>query len=884
MVPATVPVSEPKEPASWHYALIDDQIKVEAKSHAKYTHVVRRLTTAQGLNDGAQFSIYFNPKYEKLTIHDVVIIRQDTKVDVLKRENIRLLQREERLENNVYDGWVTANVLIPGVRKDDTLSYRYTISGSNPVFEGLFAYNYAVSRNPNPNSRQSLRLIYPKERKIAYKAHDPSLSIKEVVGPINKEVTLVVDNLPSATQSTDLPPSEYLRQLVQFSEFDGWSAVDVWASKLFNTEAPMSRALLDRVQGWKSAGGTTDDQTKAALNFIQKDIRYFSVSLGESSHKPNSPEVVLNNRYGDCKDKSLLLAASFKALGVSAQPVLVNSWLGDAVTNMLPSPLAFDHAIVSAEINGTEIWLDPTRNFATGPIKSRAVSSYKKGLKVSGKTSDLAPNPQGIKKEPVIEVIDTFTIGNFGQPANINTSLHYKDDFAEKLSVIWSSPQRAALEKELILEYSRRYPSFIQSGAVELISDSDQNSVKVKVQGTVSDFFGYPSQEYLSINLFTWAISNELRAGIDTARKTPFYLGPERSISHTVRVLFPEAVSKQPINSNRTVRGNHFYFDSTLVGGTNSIELTNKVDFSKPAVAVQEWNEFSSKARETLNLTLRDLSISAIVPDKVAPLQDAIRKELRENERQIVTEIQARQRVRRLVLTEHINGNRLTVKHKNQALMERAIAHNLLGETSNAMKDAQAAIAGIPDNGEYLNEYVQMQWAAGKFADALETIEKIKKQGFQNSSVEQEVMYSEGRVRFYLGEYDKAAALFDKVAGSANGDLAVFAAIWMDLAKGRAGIKFSDAMTAKLSNGFPLDIYKYLRGETDADELMKKAQASDNKGKVTSNKCEANFFIGMKLLQSGDKSQARKYFQAALDTKVTEYIEFKAAAFELTKF
>ena len=46
------------------------------------------------------------------------------------------------------------------------------------------------------------------------------------------------------------------------------------------------------------------------------EIRYYSVSLGESSHRPHTPAEVLRNRYGDCKDKSLLLV-TILALGVA---------------------------------------------------------------------------------------------------------------------------------------------------------------------------------------------------------------------------------------------------------------------------------------------------------------------------------------------------------------------------------------------------------------------------------------------------------------------------------------------------------------------------------------------------------------------------------------
>ena len=51
---------------------------------------------------------------------------------------------------------------------------------------------------------------------------------------------------------------------------------------------------------------------RVAVNFVQNEIRYMGIETGKYSHKANSPEKVFKQRYGDCKDKSLLLASILK--------------------------------------------------------------------------------------------------------------------------------------------------------------------------------------------------------------------------------------------------------------------------------------------------------------------------------------------------------------------------------------------------------------------------------------------------------------------------------------------------------------------------------------------------------------------------------------------
>jgi transglutaminase-like putative cysteine protease len=44
-----------------------------------------------------------------------------------------------------------------------------------------------------------------------------------------------------------------------------------------------------------------------ALQFVQNKIRYVSRSFGSNAYHSHHPDEVLQNRYGDCKDNSLLL-------------------------------------------------------------------------------------------------------------------------------------------------------------------------------------------------------------------------------------------------------------------------------------------------------------------------------------------------------------------------------------------------------------------------------------------------------------------------------------------------------------------------------------------------------------------------------------------------
>ena len=97
---------------------------------------------------------------------------------------------------------------------------------------------------------------------------------------------------------------------------------------------------------------TNRQKADALLEYVQKEIRYTGLEIGLHSHAPNPPKVVLDRHFGDCKDKSLLLISVLGAVGIDAYPALVSSSLRVHVGEILPSPLAFDHVVVFAVIDG----------------------------------------------------------------------------------------------------------------------------------------------------------------------------------------------------------------------------------------------------------------------------------------------------------------------------------------------------------------------------------------------------------------------------------------------------------------------------------------------------------------------------------------------------
>lgn len=90
------------------------------------------------------------------------------------------------------------------------------------------------------------------------------------------------------------------------------------------------------------------DKVGAITSFLQSNIRYYAIEIGISGFQPHRADEILQNRYGDCKDKTTLLIAMLAAVNIKAYPVLVDSERG-AIDPDVASPFA-NHMISAIQV------------------------------------------------------------------------------------------------------------------------------------------------------------------------------------------------------------------------------------------------------------------------------------------------------------------------------------------------------------------------------------------------------------------------------------------------------------------------------------------------------------------------------------------------------
>ncbi len=151
-----------------------------------------------------------------------------------------------------------------------------------------------------------------------------------------------------------------------------WLGVGRWYSKLLNSLPRAGEAVRGQARELTAGLDSRRRRLEAVLAFIRRQVRYTAVEIGIGGFRPSAPGVVLARRWGDCKDKSLLLIDLLAAAGIEAHPALIWNGADRRIDRELPSPWQFNHAIVAVPATAVEpgdddpanagyLFIDPTQ-------------------------------------------------------------------------------------------------------------------------------------------------------------------------------------------------------------------------------------------------------------------------------------------------------------------------------------------------------------------------------------------------------------------------------------------------------------------------------------------------------------------------------------------
>ncbi|UJH66196.1 DUF3857 domain-containing protein [Allomuricauda sp. SCSIO 65647] len=575
------------EEGGFRYLLIDYQDNITTQE--RFAHLAIKILNTDGIQEMSDISVSYDPAFQQLTFHSAKIVRGNNEIDKLAATEINVFQRETNLERSLYDGSLTAVLNLSDVREGDIVEYSYTIKGFNPINKGHFSTVY-FQQYTLPVNRIYSRLVNKEARKVDYELRDGAIKPNVLSTEHGKEYIWDTDASDRILYDTNVPIWYSQQKRVAVSTFKDWAAVVKLMKPLYaNPEAVKVPSDVVNESHNKS------EKITKLIRFVQDEIRYLGFESGIGAYKPNPPSKVLSRRFGDCKDKSLLLAKLLRNEGVDASPLLVNTYSKDEIKKFLPSHNAFDHCIVHFNHGGNDYFVDPTISNQGGNLANMTFPQYGYGLKIKENEKDLIKIPSTEKAK--LDITETIVVDSIGGGAIFFVESEYSGSRADYMRSYFQNSTEESINNEYLNFYSSLYPGIVSTDKIRFTDDSrgDKNIVTIEEYYKIDDFWYNLPETGSELHCETYPLVLESLINYPkSARRTmPYNLGTPFEFNQKTTINLPEPWFVK--NDEFTADEDSFFYKNTTKAVGNTVVVEHQYELKKETLQSNEVTDFLAK-------------------------------------------------------------------------------------------------------------------------------------------------------------------------------------------------------------------------------------------------------------------------------------------------
>jgi tetratricopeptide (TPR) repeat protein len=353
-----------------------------------------KVQSDAGVQAWGQLVLGYNSANEKIEIDFVRVKKADGTVLTAPLDAVQDLTSPVERDAPVYTDFRQKHVTVASLRPGETLEFAFTASTHTALAPGNFWTEYDFARQ-GAVLDEALEVDVPADVAVTLRTQ-PGFDAKTTEAGGRRVYRWHSSHMPGNEEAErkawiEARKNETDRPAVRLTTFQKWEDVGRWYAALESSQRRPSDEVRRKAEELTRGLSSPAEKVEALYDYVAKNFRYVSLSLGLGRYQPRGASDVLRTEYGDCKDKHTLLASLLDAIGLHASAALMNT--ERKIDPDFPSPSQFDHVITRLAGNGLDFWMDTTTEIA--PFRMLTANLRKKrALVVDGSgTSRLAETP-----------------------------------------------------------------------------------------------------------------------------------------------------------------------------------------------------------------------------------------------------------------------------------------------------------------------------------------------------------------------------------------------------------------------------------------------------------------------------------------------------------
>lgn len=567
----------------------------------RYEHLVATVLAEEGAKRLATYGVAHDPGDEQVRIRRARVLRKDGRVD----------------DAPAPPGW--SWVKFPPLSVGDTIDVEARADTVRVgVFGNYFGVRHLFHALGIASTRHSEQIyLAPAGPRLHFSTRNgaPEPVVTHVKlpgdgdGAEHVQYTFTMQNLAKPPIESAMPNVLEFLPSVSVSTYGTWEEFTSWWWNLIEKECQSSPQIREKVAELVKGKTTREEKIRAIYDFVVTDVRYNAWEFGVHGYRPYSAATIFDRRYGDCKDKAILIQTMLREVGIDAYPVLIyadETRPKDDLT--LPMVGLFNHCIayVPAGDGMEPLFLDGTaRNHPLGVLPEMDHGAKVVIVKGSKPVLDDVRYPE--PGQNVDEAHLELTLETDGSAKGVLT-LRPTGQFDVRAREIFGSEQGARKEN-----LERMYSASLGRFKVNELRTSELSDLAAPVEITAEieiEKFAKSKGEDFALPLVPFR-RKLLRSADEATRVYDLLLGTPEADSLTIEYRLPPTWTPRtiPAAARCETPFGDFLVEATASGST--IHVRSGSSTKVPRVTPGEYAAFRGFARELDEAQEREIVLQA---------------------------------------------------------------------------------------------------------------------------------------------------------------------------------------------------------------------------------------------------------------------------------
>lgn len=584
--------------------LLDNIFVLVEKSglSSRYSQFVAKIQSPYGAQILSAFPITYDPDWQ-----DVRIIEASA-----KREDGTTIRADSYttsfLSDPYYQLYYRNRQLVltfSGLKKGDTVFIEYLVTDKSEANSyGNYFGDFIPFQNIYPVVNKIYTLKVPENLEITYKG--VGLGVEPMIIKTggysiyqwNKK------DIPQIKKEAYAPGFSEISPYLHISTFSSWEDLGQWYSSFIRDQWELSETAKRTVHQIVEGKATTIDKVKEIQKWILSNTRYVGLEFGVHGYKPYKASQVFERRFGDCKDKALLLCAMLKEVNIDADIALLRTRNLGRIEKTPASLSSFNHAI--AYIPELDLFLDATAEFSgikEIPYLDQGVDAL---IVSSDGKVEVKTVPLNSSEDNVFYAKYNFDLKKGLTQVDVEGSYFIKGVEAPMIRSDFQNSEKRIETLEKLL--SQNYPATkVEEADFSEIEDTNKD-IKISFKGKMNGILKISGNSTYSGSLWmgntslssTYCPLSERRFAIEI----PYALRQVYDVSYKIQ---QDAVVSIP--EEREIASKFGTFKRTVKRENGFVNVVSEVSLKVTRVDVDDYKEFKSFLNQVDKMTSERIKI-----------------------------------------------------------------------------------------------------------------------------------------------------------------------------------------------------------------------------------------------------------------------------------